>query len=69
MKKCPAIKVECNYCHKIGHFEKCCNQKNRDSSKSTNSKDSKKVHVLQKAQLYYDEDGNVKEMVQVADES
>ena len=26
---CPAMKIECNKCHKVGHFAKCCKSKSK----------------------------------------
>ncbi|MCG8620870.1 MAG: hypothetical protein MJE68_02560 [Proteobacteria bacterium] len=67
MKKCPALKVECNYCHRIGHFEKCCNQKNKDSKDS--SKETKKVYSLKETgTMYYDEDGQERMVFPIPEE-
>ena len=57
--KCPASDKKCNYCHKIGHFEKCCHSKSRDNSKSkeksqikqTFKKDKQKSYAVQMDQL------------------
>ena len=38
-KKCPAVGKKCNFCSKIGHFERCCLSKNK-STKPTQAIDT-----------------------------
>ena len=43
---CPASNKKCNYCERIGHYEKMCHQRKRDrdkSAKDRNSRDDSKL--------------------------
>ena len=53
MKKCKAIREECDFCGIIGHFEKCCNKKKRVTPKKENFMSTRKVHVLSLAHNEY----------------
>ena len=50
--KCPASDKKCNYCHKIGHFEKCCHSKSRDNSKSKEKSEIKQTFKKDKQKSY-----------------
>ena len=50
--KCPASDKKCNYCHKIGHFEKCCHSKSRDNSKSKEKSQIKQTFKKDKQKSY-----------------
>lgn len=39
-KKCPAVGKKCNFCSKIGHFERCCLSKNKQAKTTTQAIDT-----------------------------
>ena len=42
---CPAMKIECNKCHKVGHFAKCCKSKSTFTKRNHVNKTQKNVQI------------------------
>ena len=57
---CPAKDKKCNYCQKLGHFEKCCHSKDRDQKDKPktvlNQSKTKSAYSVQAADAHFDSD-------------
>ena len=62
IKSCPAINAKCHKCGITGHFDICCKKMGNFPKKATST--SKKQHIVAShnpEDLYYDEDGNIRQ--------
>ena len=50
-KKCPAVGMKCNFCSKLGHFERCCLSKSRQQH--SNHKNSNAIETCSSPRFSY----------------